>query len=240
MPANWSLLINTLLLIGVVITIGRLVRSRRKNSSLTPYEPPSLGINLDDIEGCDDIIAVRKINPELAPVPEIPASEPRVQKRGAGNFAKENSHNQPSMDLPPGKHIMMILLAKDNRQLVGYELLQTLLAAGLRFGEGSLFHRHQHANGQGPVLFSLAAATPTGVFDLQNMNAFNAKGLCLFMLASGNPTIDEERFTVMYETAKQLRDSLDAHLLDEQRQPLGPTSIARYHRVLCIWEPQEA
>src|SRR3546814_532492 len=127
-----------------------------------------------------------------------------------------------------GKSLMMFLLAKENRQLAGYELLQTVLAAGLRFGEGNLFHRHQYTNGQGPVLCSLAAATVRGVFDLQNIGAFSVRGLCLFMQSSGNPTIDAERLTIMYETAKQLRDGLDTHLLDEYKQPLSEASVARY------------
>ena len=133
----------------------------------------------------------------------------------------------------------MFLLAKENRQLAGYELLQTVLAAGLRFGEGQLFHRHQYSNGQGPVLCSLAAATASGVFDLQNIGAFSVRGLCLFMQSSGNPTIDAERFAIMLETAKQLSDGLDTFLLDEQRQPLTEASIARYQSLLNINEPYE-
>ncbi|MFW2572434.1 cell division protein ZipA C-terminal FtsZ-binding domain-containing protein, partial [Legionella sp. 29fVS95] len=95
------------------------------------------------------------------------------------------------------------------------------------------------SNGQGPVLCSLAAATASGVFDLQNIGAFSVRGLCLFMQSSGNPTIDAERFAIMLETAKQLSDGLDTFLLDEQRQPLTEASIARYQSLLNINEPYE-
>ena len=134
---------------------------------------------------------------------------------------------------------MMFLLAKENRQFAGYELLQTVLAACLRFGEGHLFHRHQFANGQGPVLCSLAAATATGIFDLQNIGAFSVRGLCLFMQTSGNPSIDEERFSIMLETARQLSDGLDAHLLDNQRKPLNDERLAHYYRLLKIEQIEE-
>jgi len=132
--------------------------------------------------------------------------------------------------------LMMLLLAKDKHNFAGYELLQTLLAAGLRFGEGSLFHRHQLSNGQGPVIFSLAAATNDGTFDLQNMGAFSARGLCLFMQPSGNATIDIERFNILYETARQLSEGLDAHLLDGNRRPLTKESLAAYQLSLggCV------
>jgi cell division protein ZipA len=124
--------------------------------------------------------------------------------------------------------LLIFLLAKENRQLAGYELLQTILAAGLRFGEGHLFHRHQNANGQGPVLCSLATATATGVFDLQNIGGFSVHGLCLFMHTSGAATIDAERFKIMLETAKQLSDGLDTYVLDEQRKPWSKLSEQRY------------
>lgn len=126
------------------------------------------------------------------------------------------------------------MLAKENRQFAGYELLQTVLASGLRFGEGHLFHRHQFANGQGPVLCSLAAATATGVFDLQNIGAFSVRGLCLFMHASNNPNIDAERFSIMVDTARQLSEGLDAYLLDDQRKPLTEERITRYCHALNI------
>ena len=134
---------------------------------------------------------------------------------------------------------MMFLLAKENRQFAGYELLQTVLAAGLRFGEGHLFHRHQFANGQGPVLCSLAAATATGVFDLQNIGAFSVRGLCLFMHASKSPSIDKERFSIMLETARQLSEGMDAYLLDDQRKPLTKERIARYLHVLQIEQSED-
>ena len=129
---------------------------------------------------------------------------------------------------------MMFLLAKDDRKLAGYELLQTLLAAGLRFGEGHLFHRHQHSNGQGPVLCSVAAATSSGLFDMQNIGAFSVRGLCIFMKPSESPMIDAERFAIMLDTARQLSDDLDAYLLDDRRQPLTEEAIARYRSLLSI------
>ena len=131
---------------------------------------------------------------------------------------------------------MIFLLDKSNRQLAGYELLQAVLSAGFRFGEGGLFHRHQFPNCQGSVMCSLAAATPTGVFDLQNIGGFVVHGLCLFMQISGHREVDAERFDMMLDTARTLSDSLDTHLLDELREPLSENSIARYHQKLMLNE----
>ncbi len=260
MQANWSLILNVLLLIGVIAAIGRLMKARRQSLSPERYQP-SLGTpekSSDNAQNYnDDIIAVRKINaPAMENKIEVDEDLQLVKKNTAKSSQprlmsvddeeeitlKTEAEQKPALkrevettlktDNPTT--LMMFLLAKENRQFAGYELLQTVLAAGLRFGEGHLFHRHQFPNGQGPVLCSLAAATATGVFDLQNIGAFSVRGLCLYMHSSKNPGIDIERFAVMLETARQLSEGLDAHLLDDQRKPLTEERIARYHRLLQI------
>ncbi len=85
---------------------------------------------------------------------------------------------------------------------------------------------------------SLAAATPSGVFDLQNIGAFVVRGLCLFMPISGNREIDAERFDMMLDTARTLSDSLDTYLLDELREPLSESSLNRYYQKLMLTEEQ--
>ena len=241
MQANWSLVLNVLLLVGVVIAIGRVMKERRKNRQTAPV-PPFVG----HVEktNYDDIISVRKVNSDqrveqpVAQRAQQPISQPLIQPAADVRKPLLNVDVDVDVDteMDQATSIMIFLLAKDNRQLAGYELLQTLLAAGLRFGDGQLFHRHQHLNGQGPVLCSLAAATATGTFDLQNIGAFSVHGLCIFMQASGNSTIDAERFSIMLDTAKQLSEDLDTHLLDEQRKPLSDTSLQRYYRALGIHE----
>lgn len=232
MQANWSLVLNILLLVGVVVAIGRMMKERRKNIDVAP-SVPSMGAIEPKIS--DDIIAVRKVEQEVAPVlsaaPIVLQSTTRPMISPA---TLSEPAAKPVLEPNGSTSIMLVLLAKENRQLAGYELLQTLLSAGLRFGEGQLFHRHQYPNGQGPVLCSLAAATPSGLFDLQNMGAFSVRGLCLFMHASGNPTIDAERFEIMLDTARQLSEGLDTHLLDDQRRPFSDASLQRYYRQLNI------
>ena len=245
MQANWSLVLNVLLLIGVFVAIGRMMKARRQTMHLGHYQP---SIGQADHTSPDDIIAVRKVDRAL--VVEQPTSQVTIRpsapiiKRPILQPTVYSDSLSPDEALPLAggeavSSVMMFLLAKENRQLAGYELLQTVLAAGLRFGEGHLFHRHQSPNGQGPVLCSLAAATPSGVFDMQNIGAFSVHGLCLFMHASGNSTIDAERFAIMLDTAKQLSEGLDTYLLDDNRQPLCDASIQRYYRLLKLGETCE-
>lgn len=255
MQANWSLILNVLLLIGVIVAIGRLMKARRQglNTERQPsrtraeknpaYDGPSYG---------DDIIAVRKLNAESAVAEEIKKNnanppQPRLMPEDAEPVLNTATQAAPRVDLgnvddceqavveeATGPTLMMFLLAKESRQFAGYELLQTVLAAGLRFGDNGLFHRHQFTNGDGPIICSLAAATATGIFDLQNIGAFTVRGLCLYMQATNNPKIDAQRFATMLDTARQLSDGLDAHLLDEQRRPLTEERIERYQQTLHL------
>lgn len=238
MQANWSLVLNVLLLIGVFIAIGRMMKARRQNLKSVEYEPSIGQADSHVATKCDDIIAVRKIKREFEafePISQLTDQPPVIKPLNKGPLIAPSDEAADALGAePPMKSVLIFLLAKDNRQLAGYELLQTVLAAGLRFGEGHLFHRHQFQNGKGPVLFSLAAATPSGMFDLQNIGAFSVHGLCLFMHASGNTTIDAERFTTMLDAAKQLGEGLNTHVLDDQRQPLSERSLARYRRFLNI------
>lgn len=248
MPANWSLILNVLLLVGVIVAIGRLMKARRQSLNYDRYQP-SLGKTANSpYDGQplhDEIIAVRKVNHDVAlsaqPVidteppaaPKISAPQPQLMPEEGVVVEKNSQQIRKDKKAMPAT-VMMFLLAKENRQFAGYELLQTVLSAGLRFGDGQLFHRHQFSNGQGPIFCSLAAATTTGVFDLQNIGAFSVRGLCLFMQSTDDVQINAERFAIMLETAKQLSEGLDALLLDEQRRPLNAERIAAYHKALHI------
>lgn len=238
MQANWSLILNILLLVGVVVAIGRLMKARRQSFNQPVQQAPVMG-QPDQHRGFDDIIAVRKVVTNPLPA-ELTNEEPTVSatavKTPSISLDMDELTIDPDAKNQAGKSVMMFLQAKENRQLAGYELLQSMLAAGLRFGEGHLFHRHQHANGQGPVMFSLAAATATGVFDLQNIGAFSVRGLCLYMQTSGNANIDMERFSIMLDTARQISEGLDTRLLDDKQKPLNEESIARYTRTLSASE----
>lgn len=236
--ANWSVILNVLLLAGVMLAIFRLIQTKRQVNSSKRRREPSFS-NLKDFVPDDDIIAVRRVE-SVEPLENEPAQSLGSHTEEADSPRTEastpdSSDTLASSDTSPVS-VHVFLLAKEDRQLAGYELLQTLLAAGLRFGEGQLFHRHQHKNGQGPIICSLATATADGTFDLQNIGAFTARGLCLFMEASGNSSIDAERLSIMVETAKQLAEGLDTYLLDDSRNPWSDECLKHYHKQLKITE----
>ncbi len=236
MLSNWSVILNVLLLVGVIIAIARTVKSRHEK--LRYHDAPPIVSHHENIP-CDDIIAVRKVSRDASI--EAPTINPaqHVVVEGRDTYKTPARHVNAASDELSSLSVVIFLLAKEDRQLAGYELLQTLLSAGLRFGEEQIFHRHQFSNGKGPVLCSGATATSTGTFDLQNIGAFSVHGLCVYMEASGSSAIDEERFAIMLETARQLSDDLGTYLLDDRRQPLTETTLKRYYQKLNLNVPNK-
>ena len=224
MQLNWSVILNVLLLAGVFLAMYHMFRGRKKTLQSRTHQPSIGSASFDDMgTRGDDIVSIRKVS-----VDETVSSDEHQKPQVSADLNMTEKHESQT------ESVMMFLQAKPNQTLAGYELLQTILAAGLRFGEGHLFHRHQYPNGRGPVICSLAAATQTGVFDLQNIGAFSVRGLCLFMEGSGNPSIDAERFQIMTETAIQLSHDLQANLLDEKQKPLDDQGLKMYCNRLNI------
>lgn len=229
MKANWSLVLNIVLFFGVIIAIARLVRLRNKVSIQSrKFDTPNI---FEGNEGSDDIISVRK----LADDEDDDLSEYNIKLSTVSSddpaeieTLDETSKSKPESAPDPNNMLMIFLVAKNEQEFAGYELLQAVLASGLRFGEGNIFHKHQNNNGQGTILFSLAAATAEGTFDLQNMGSYSVRGLCLYMHMSGNASIDNERFDLMHTSAKLLAEDLHARLLDDKQQVMDDSSVERY------------
>lgn len=151
----------------------------------------------------------------------------------AGEDAEESDDgNEPS------EVLAINVLARQGRRFAGDELLQILLASGLRFGEMSIFHRH--ANGKnGPVLFSVANALNPGTFDLNEISEFTTPGVCFFMtlpnVASNNMLVYEQ----MLATARHVQQSLDAELKDDNRSVMTAQTMEHYRQRIRDFELQQ-
>lgn len=129
--------------------------------------------------------------------------------------------------------VIHLLIEEGRPPYGGYELLQTFLMAGLRYGKKGIFHRHEDMTGKGEVLFSLAQAMEPGVFDLQKMGTFTTPGLVLFMLTEKVKS-PSAVLNMMLNTAKDLQKELGGQLYDEKKQPLNEEKV-QYWRC-CLEE----
>lgn len=267
MQANWSLILNVVLLAMVIVAMVRHIRSRKhRDIEMDMHREPAQ--KSAPAPAHDDIISVRKISPVEEPLAGAPAAvslsaksttkqtpkspeehislsakkiAPEPTTKPATPVAPKIPTQEPAEATKPAalashnqadKMLMMFIAAKEGKKFAGYELLQTLLAAGLRFGDGALFHRHRMHNEKEELVCSLAAATETGTFDLHNMGAFSARGLCLFLKTSGDAAHDLARFEIMLECARQIAEGMDAVLFDDRQKMLSQESMTRFEQIL--------
>jgi cell division protein ZipA len=162
--------------------------------------------------------------PQLDAMPELQeiASEAKIEfadeeDTSEESLAEKETSSANTANSSEPKIVVLHLMSAKNQAYYGYELLQTLLSYGLRYGKRNIFHRYEQKTGRGDVMFSLASAIKPGTFDLQKMGNFSCPGLVLFM------TMDDAKdpmkaFELMLETADHLVEDLGGNVLDEHRQ----------------------
>lgn len=158
------------------------------------------------VEPCDDTDSVLGL-------------EEVVKKEAEVKIAKK-SHS----DLPE-RIIVFHLCAEPGMRYEGYELLQALLTAGMRFGDMDIFHRHEKKTGEGSVLFSLASMTKPGTFDMSQMGAFSTQGLTLFLTVNAKLKDPIKAFQMLLNTIDQLVEDLGGKVFDESHQLLSKEKV---------------
>ncbi len=206
-------------------------------------QPESDHNEYEDDDFIDSVVdssptAARK---HVAPQPEMQKSTmvldtPRHNEKTSINQNEiKAKNNSEALSLFPQDLIIFNLLANKDRPYAGYELLQALLAAGLRYGKMQIFHRYQQLNGGGPIIFSMASMVEPGTFELSKMGGFACLGLTMFMRVSQQDNLSES-FDLLADTAHQLIDDLGGEICDEQRQVLTDEKIAEIHDRVAAYQ----
>lgn len=170
-------------------------------------------------------------------------SEEDAQESSEASLIEIDSQSEHSVETKPlerdNKSIdekdlfIFNVVAKDDQLLYGHALLQFFLTSGFRFGEMSLFHRHQHSDGTGPVLFSIANMMLPGTFDPINMKQFDCPGVSFF-LSAPDPDINvKEAFDLMLIAVEQMAEEFDCLVLNAQREKLTEAEFRNYHERLA-------
>ena len=120
------------------------------------------------------------------------------------------------------------VVAKNDETLGGHELLQYFLTSGFRYGDMSIFHRHEHSDGTGPVLFSLANMMSPGVFDLDTMEQFKSEGVSFFLTAPNDEINVTEAFKMMLTAVEIMAEEFDCIVLNGNREELTESQFIEY------------
>ena len=150
---------------------------------------------------------------------------------GTVDWLESIETNEPDLPeqgrLPRGANTHVFILyvvARREEAFAGASILETLLANDLRFGDMDFFHRHERTSGRGAIEFSVANMMKPGVFDIDNMEPLQTRGLMFFVTLPG-PSDMLKAFDYMYETAKVAAKALDGDIQDETRSVVTRQSL---------------
>jgi cell division protein ZipA len=165
--------------------------------------------------------------------PSFDASDEDLEEIDLGIAPK-----QKEVDVPmPEKIVTLFLQARDNHFITGVELLDVSLKSGLVFGEPGIFHRI-HEEDVEPV-FSMANLTNPGIFDKNEWNTIEIKGVTMFMTLPG-PKNALVVWDSMLATSRRLAELLHADLLDDQRNVFTRQRSLEIKEELREYERQNA
>jgi cell division protein ZipA len=153
------------------------------------------------------------------------ASRKEPARRGAGRADEPKAIEQPPAI--PDELIILNVLAEHGRPYMGDAIYTVLRGSGLKFGDMNIFHRVDPLTKA--VDYSIANVVEPGTFDMSEMEAFHAPGLCFFMQLPG-PERPGEAFEDMFRVAREVADRLGGEVCDEQRNRMMPQTVEHYRQ----------
>lgn len=150
------------------------------------------------------------LEPSIDPPLTTDAEAAPVVKEHAGS-AEPAEPAGPPPD-PPEKVIVLYLRARDNRKVVGVELLNAAMKSGMEFGDMQIFHRL--VEGQSQPVFSMANLENPGTFDKESWPTLETRGMTLFLgLPGPMPALDA--WNAMVATSRRMAELLHLDVLDQ-------------------------
>jgi len=138
-----------------------------------------------------------------------------------------SNDDRPPVNEPTDLFVFNVV-AKDGAKLGGHELLQFFLTSGFRYGHMNIFHRHEHSDGTGEVLFSIANMMAPGTFDLDTMEQFQSQGISFFLTAPNDNIDIKKAFDLMLRAVVQIADEFHCDVLNEERGTLTEAQFIEY------------
>lgn len=132
--------------------------------------------------------------------------------------------------------VVLNVLPKDRaRGFGGKDIMHIFEQCDVRFGHMNIFHRHEQANGMGPIQFSVANMVEPGTFDLDAMEDFESPGLCFFMQLPG-PREPLDAFRAMAEIAQLFVRHLNGELRDQYHSAVTAQTLEHSRQRISEFE----
>ncbi|AJQ96716.1 cell division protein ZipA [Gynuella sunshinyii] len=127
----------------------------------------------------------------------------------------------PGQDLVEPQEVIVINVVSEHEGFDGEQLLQILLACGMRFGAMDIFHR---TNDKGQLQFSMANCMKPGTFNIDNMGQQPIQGVSFFMTLP-NSADAMQSFDYMHETANVVARHMHGVLKDEMHSVMRGQTV---------------
>ena len=145
---------------------------------------------------------------------------------------QDKAHKEINNNDDPVELFIFNVAAREGKRLGGHELLQFFLTSGFRYGDMNIFHRHEHSNGTGEVLFSIANMMAPGTFDVDYMEQFNSPGISFFFTAPNHKISVNKSFDMMLRAVEQVAEEFDCEVLNEKRELFTQEQFIEYRKRL--------
>ena len=230
---RWILIIAGAALLGGLLLFGNPNRKPRKRKpkkrSANRRKPPQVAPERQEptLEGDGDGDGVTEAvagagEPSRFESDDFGAGPPSDFSADQGELPIEGATPTEASEEPepapydtPEKVVVLYLQARDNRKVIGTELMEVASKSGLEFGEMSFFHRRVEGHNQ--PLFSMANLENPGTFDRESWPTLETRGVTLFMGLPG-PVGALDAWDAMAATSRRMGELLHLDVLDENRK----------------------
>lgn len=173
------------------------------------------------VRGEDELASVPMEEIEEAPRSDVVTQHPAVERAKRHHVSAARARET----LAHSEEIIVIsVLARTEAGFDGADLLNLMLACGLRFSEMGIFHRYETEADDSELQFSMVNVVKPGVFDLDSMQEIVTPGVTFLMpLPGANDTA--AAFEAMLETAMVLVRNLGGELKDENHSVMTAQTI---------------
>ncbi|REC95538.1 cell division protein ZipA [Kushneria indalinina] len=120
--------------------------------------------------------------------------------------------------------VVISVMSRDEDGFHGPDLLQLVLACGLRLDDRGVFHRFETESSESPLQFSMVNVVKPGTFDLEVMEEDATPGVT-FLMPMPSAESSREAFEAMFETAMVLVRNLGGELKDENHSVMTAQTV---------------
>ncbi len=203
--------------------------ARNQNKLTMPFrEPRQASLGLNDAEATSSADENKTFTTDNSSRGEHEIEQ--NQHSEAGFSQQDSAKDEASggdIEVDEQEFIVLHLMASLGEQFSGSDLLEVLLDKGLRYGSQKIFHRHEHKDGSGNILFSVTNSVNPGTFELSEMASFSSPGLTFFMVMqdSNDPMA---AFELLLATVDAIKKDLGGELKDADRSALTRQTAEHY------------